>query len=425
MTILKSTAFSTLLVTLGGALISFINFATMIFLMRYFAPAEFGGLSILLSIIAVLLVFMDFGTTPSVLRFGPMLEESGLLNKRSQVLRSVLSIRFYAGSALFLTGIVFSRPISQLLLHDPSQWMLIAIALTAAIATSFSQYIATLFQAEEKFLEMISIRILESAIKIAAIVGLIRLGLAVEPILIVVVYAIAPVLAIGMMIPFVKRSTLLVSKEQGVTQKVISLSFWYMVSSVNIMIFMNFDLFIVAAIRSTEEVGYYNSGYRIASLLYLIVNALFAILMPRISRKITDADLMKFIRKSFYACLGLAIGMIPIIFIGKYIFDVLRLDLYREAIPIYYLTAADHITMVLFAPVLLLLFAINRPKLMAVISGVEMILNIIGDLLTVPIYGAVGAASTTLLIRLVVSILTAWILIRDYKNRRFLMRDIF
>ncbi len=416
--------FSTMLVTSGSALISLINFATMVLLMHQFTPGDFGKISILLTIMTVLPVLMDFGTTPSVLRFGPMLEESGLIEKKSQVYRVILRIRIQVGLIAFVLVSLSSAYLAQLLLHDAGQWLFIVLAAAGAIASSFSQYVSTLFQASERFVDMMIVRIIDAFLKIVLISGLLIVRLSVSPEWIVVIYAGAPMLALLIMIPRLDRTSIVGQIDPGMTRKIIRLSFWYMISSINIMIFMNFDLFILAILKSSEEVGFFNSGYRIASLLYLAVNAIFAVLMPRISRKLTDRDLIAFLIRASRFCLLATVMLIPMVFSGAFLFDLLNLENYKPAIPIYYLTAADHLTMVLFAPIMLLLFAVNRPKLMAGLTGIEMALNVIGDLLTVPKYGAVGAAATTLIIRFCISLLTAAIFFLDFRTRKRLLSDM-
>ncbi len=181
----------------------------------------------------------------------------------------------------------------------------------------------------------------------------------------------------------------------------VSYSFWFMVSRVSLMVFMNFDVLYLAAFAKPEEVGYFGSGFKIASVLYLVVNALTTVLMPQVGKKLTTSELNRFLVKTVYSCAIIAICLSPVAILGARIIPILAGSEYLPAMPVFSLVAWDHIAMILFTPFMLALFAINRPKLFACFSLIEMSLNIIGDIVFVPFFGAVGAAGVTLVVRIV------------------------
>jgi O-antigen/teichoic acid export membrane protein len=147
--------------------------------------------------------------------------------------------------------------------------------------------------------------------------------------------------------------------------------------------------------------------------------------LPRVSSKITRDSLIAFLKKCIAYSALIAVLLIPFVFAGSLLIRVLQLQAYIPAIPVFTLTGWDHIVMVLFTPLMIALLAINRPKLIALLSACEMILNIIGDLIFVPDFGAVGAAAVTLATRIFMGSVCAIYLWHRFKHDPEFVREVF
>jgi len=396
---------------MGNLMVKGMALAATILLMRAFSPADYGIIMTMTSLMAVLPVMMDFGTTVTILRFGPSLDKLGLEGKRSQLFQVALRMRFLSGSLFLVVGVLIAKPLAQSLLHDPVQSTIIIIAVLGSLGASFLQLLVSSLQAQERFRLLTATNMVEGALKFSLVLGLVYLFINSGPGGAVVIYAFAPVLTVLIFLPFRPIPKLGGHKlELDVFKSFMKFSFWYMISQVCLMVFMNFDFLIIAALKGQEEVGYFGSGFKLASILFLVVQALNTVLLLGIGRAIGVQAFKQYVKKSILACTLIATVMIPLVFMGMPLIEFLDLDLYRPAARVFHLTAWDHLAMILFTPLLVTLFALNRPALLAGFVAVEMVMNIIGDLIFVPSHGAVGAAAVTLFTRVVIGSLGSLLL---------------
>jgi len=117
--------------------------------------------------------------------------------------------------------------------------------------------------------------------------------------------------------------------------------------------------------------------------------------------------------------------MIPFVFVGPYMIEIFAGKSYLPAEGVFRLVAWDHIVMVLFTPLMVTLFAINRPILLTSLVALEMIFNIAGDLIFVPTYGASGAAAVTLVTRIIIGVSGSILLIILFNKKRDFIKKVF
>ncbi len=397
---------STVVVTVGNFLIKGLALLAMVIIMRTFAPADYGIVVTMISLMTIVPVLMDFGTAPSMIRFGPMLHTMGLIERRNQLYQFAFHLRMVFGLIFIFLGVIFARDLARLLLHNENQSHIIIIAIFGSLGASFLQYITSVLQSEERFETMTLANILEAGLKVVMILAMIWLIPARIPEYAITIYAIAPLATVLVLIPFKPVPFFFRPKpEISLYQTLFRFSFYYMLSSVCLMIFMNFDFLIVAALKPAEEVGYFGSGNKLASILFLFVQAANTILMPKISRKLTYNAFVMFVRRSIGMCLLGAVLMVPFAFLGPVIIPLVAGPAYIPSLSVFRILAWDQIMMMAFTPFMIVLFAVNRPALLTGIVFVEMLLNIVGDILLVPRWGGAGAAAVTLSIRVVVGTL--------------------
>jgi O-antigen/teichoic acid export membrane protein len=395
-----SATVSTAIVGAGDLLVKIITLGVTISLMRAFNPAEYGIITTMLTMMAIVPIMLDFGTTPSVIRFGPFLEAKGLLSRRNLLFQSIFRLRLWLSGGLLLLIVPFTPYLAGILLHDRKYYPVVIMALVGSVGTCFMQFLIGVFQAGERYVPMTVVKVLEAVFKLVLVTILIFLFASDNPAHAILVYAVSPFLVLIFLTkhlkPFTRRETV----DYSILKTLFSFSFWYMSANIFLMLFMNFDVLIIAALRPAEDVGYFGAGYRLAAILFLIVNAIFTVMVPKASKKTDIKQLTAFIRKATGVCFLVAVFMIPFTFLGPWLIELVAGPGYLQAEDVFLLIAWDHIVMVLFVPFMVTIFTINRPRVLALFAALEMVLNIVGDLIAVPLYGPAGAAAVTLLTRL-------------------------
>lgn len=400
---MRSATESTILVTGGNILVKAFAMLATILLMRGFTPAQFGQIMTMVSLMSILPVFMDFGSGSSFLKIFPAMKAAGYTARKHDLFGSALLIRTVIGTLLLLIGVMTSKPIAAILLHDGNAWPLIVLAFAGGFLGSFFHFLTIFFQSDEKFRLLILTQLVDALVKAVGAVCVVTIMARASAIHGVAIYALAPFLA-TLTIGLARRHDLPRPRLPDTTMlKTFGhFSFWYMVSAMSVMIFMNFDYLILAAMRPAEEVGYFGSALRIGTMFFLLVQAINTVLMPYIGRLSTADQMLRFYGKAQIRTTILSILVLPAVLLGPWVVHLIAGIAYLPAVSTYYWIALDQIVQLLFTPFMAVLFGINRPRLLALYVVIEMVMNIVGDLLVVNHWGADGVAAVTLVVRLVV-----------------------
>ena len=400
---MNSAVRSTALVTAGNLLVKAFAFLATVLLMRGFTPAEFGQIMVMVSLMSILPVFMNYGSANSFLKFFPTMKATGLAHRRDHLFGAALLFRTVTGLVLLAAGMTVAKPVAGLLLHDTALSSVVVLAFAGGFAASFLNFFQVVFQSDEDFKHLVILQFLDAFVKAVGagiVIGAVAGAAVIHG---VAVYAAAPLAAVLVMGAW-KYRMLPRPKvpDWGLFKQFFRFSSWYMISAASIMIFVNFDYLILAAVRPAEEVGYFGSAVRLGTMFFLLVQAINTVLMPYIGR-ITEAGAMRrFFRKAQVRTAWLSIAILPAVFLGPWLVRWIAGPSYLPAVSTYYWIALDQIAQLVFTPFMAVLFGLNRPRLLTLYVAMEMILNICGDLLVVHAWGADGVAAVTLCVRLLV-----------------------
>lgn len=164
----------------------------------------------------------------------------------------------------------------------------------------------------------------------------------------------------------------------------------------NILQFLNYrlDLFLVAAFRTTTEVGLYALAASLAQLLWLVSNAMATVLFPRVASD-DEAAGVALDRTAFFSRFSLAstlvLGMLLAVIADPFLRIVYGAEYVPAAVPIWLLLPG----IVAFAPVNVLaahLAGAGRPEVNLAVSGASLVVTVALDLLLIPPFGMAGAA---------------------------------
>lgn len=409
---------STILVTFGNILVKAFAFMATVILMRGLAPARFGSVMTMVSLMSILHVVMDFGSGSSFLKMFPSMKAEGLIRDINDLLGSTLFMRCVVGIPVFLAGIALSAPLAALLLKNPDLWVVVVITFAGGLTGSCHQFFQVVFQADEAFRKLVVTQLVDAVFKMLGAAVVVYVLMETDIFAGVTVYALAPFLAASVAYLFWGRDIprpKLPQKRQ--MDMFFQFSAWYMVSTVSLMIFMNFDFLILAAVRPAEEVGYFGSAVRLSSMLFLLVLAINTVLMPYIGKITRPDDMLAFYWKAKRRTFMLTLLIAPAVFLGPWLLRWVAGPDYLPATAIWYWVSVDQILQLTFTPMMVVMFGLNRPRFLAVYVVIQMVLNIVGDLLVVSHFGAAGVAAVTLLVRLTLGIIVTCHVLYGLKHK--------
>ncbi|MBN1298014.1 oligosaccharide flippase family protein [bacterium] len=416
---------STILVTGGNVLVKAFAFLATVLMMRGFTPAEFGQIMVMVSLMSILPVFLDYGSGNSFLKFYPTMKRQGMMDRKAELLGATLLFRIVMGVILFGVGLLIARPLAELLLKSPDFQPVIVVALAGGCAGSCLQFFQVIFQSDEHFPRLIISQLLDAVLKAAGAAWIVAGMTAAGVFHGVAVYAAAPFLA-AVLIAWVMGRNLPRPRipDGTLLRRFFGFSSWYMVSAVGFMLFTNFDYLILAAVRPPEDVGYFASALRLGTMIYLVVQAINTVLMPYIGRVTEPEAMVLFFRKAQVRTLLLSLVVLPGVLAGPWLVRWIAGPQYAPAVSIYLWVALDQIAQLVFTPFMVVLFGLNRPRLLTLYVMLEMVLNIGGDLFVVGTWGPEGVAAVTLAVRLLVGIIGSLHLYHGIRRRVGFIRSV-
>lgn len=191
-----------------------------------------------------------------------------------------------------------------------------------------------------------------------------------------------------------------------VLQDIFSLTKWLFLYNISILLMMRMEVFFLEyysakGFISNNELGVYGAAFRLAFFLPLITSSLTAALLPKISQIDNQAEIDIFLKKIpkmiipvviiFGAAYLAAYPVIHFAFSGKY----------DSSIVIFQLVLFGVACTIFTNTLMLLFYATKQLNLLVILSGVQLLTNIILDIFLIKNYGAVGAGLSMLLVRVI------------------------
>ena len=189
---------------------------------------------------------------------------------------------------------------------------------------------------------------------------------------------------------------------------ILSESIFFVLASVFTEIYFNIDSVMLSLMIGNEAVGFYNAAYRLIFILLFIPTVLIISIFPLMSKHFESAknilkmEYEKIFRYLFILALPIFIfgvlfadKIIIIIYGSNYTASIGALQILICVIPVIFITY-------LFGN---LLGAINKQRLVAIITGASAIFNVILNILLIPKFSFFGASLATVLTEICVFII--------------------
>ena len=181
----------------------------------------------------------------------------------------------------------------------------------------------------------------------------------------------------------------------------LSFSVWTFLSSGGVLVFSYADTILIGYFLSEADVGIYRVAYQLASITSIVVTSFHVTLYPSISRWHAENNIpmiQQALSKAITFCFVLAV---PITVGGTILAERLMYYLYGasfqsgwDVLIILLLVQVANIFMYLFT---MCLNGINKPRESFTVTSISALLNIVCNVILIPIFGIAGAAGATLI----------------------------
>lgn len=371
----------------------------LIYAARYLGAENYGILSFALAFTGIFAILADLGLSQYVVR--EVSRDKSLIDR---YITNTISLKIILAIITLISAFI----IINLLNYHQQTVMVVYFILLYVLITSFSRIFYSIFQIYEK-MEYQSIGIFLNAVLLFTFTYIaIQFGL--DIITFALIYLVVAIIVLVL--------NLIICKWKFVLPKIkVEMDFWKLILAETIFfglagifteIYFNIDSVMLSLMVGNEAVGWYNAAYRLIFVLMFIPNVFIVSVFPLMSKQFKSAkELLKLeyekmfkyllISAIFFAIYGIIFSekIITIIYGNDYIPSIPALQLLMFVIPIIFLTY-------LFGN---LLAAIDKQRLVTLITGICAIINIVLNIYLISKYSFIGASIATVITEGVVFVL--------------------
>ena len=175
------------------------------------------------------------------------------------------------------------------------------------------------------------------------------------------------------------------------------------------VLFNELDTFMLGVYCPEEVVGVYRCAWTYAMVLGFLNSSVSNVLFPKVTSISNPHELRTFLRTIVKLTTFLAVLTLPALpFLSWWIpyYDIK----YAGAVPVFYVMYVGIVFELVVGPLNYALYALDRPQVLVLNAGMKILLNAAANVFLIPLYGAFGAASATIVTRLFGGAFILWIL---------------
>jgi O-antigen/teichoic acid export membrane protein len=262
----------------GGALTLALN----LLLMRLWPPAVYGVYAICSTLILLTDAILGSSFDLATLRLAPARRESHPEAAR-QVERAALLSKALASAALLLLVLLFARPLSLLLFHEPGHATLLVAATLATVALLLFRAALVHAQIEQRFRAYAALESIHSGLKFGGIALWLAFASPPSPLTVLAFFIAGPAIALAAALLWFRRARLWPTAFHPASlRELLHFVRWYALSGGAGNLLGRMDLFFLSALSQPRETGLFAAAQTIAAVLWLLASYLSVVLSPRI-----------------------------------------------------------------------------------------------------------------------------------------------
>lgn len=378
-----------------------IAYATRVVIARVLGPEEYGLFSAVLTFVLFFLFFRNLGLGVSLVKY---ISEFKVYNKFNQIKSAIIGVLTFQIISSFIFGLAFlllSGFLAEYYFKDPRAATVLQLFVIYVITSIFFIVLKGVFRGFQKMLMFSSVELVKNMIILLATLLFFKLGYTLyAPVLAYTIVSI--ILFCIYVIPAVKLSGFLANKAENLketSKRVILFGIPLFATSFAGKIIGYMDTLILTFFRDLTEVGVYNVVLPSVMAILMVARAITSILFPISAELWAKKDRSKLSEGVKLLHRYSFILFIPIIFTAFSFPDfLLNLFFGEEYLPGVQALQILSIGMLIFIVAIVnnsIISAIGRPKIVAKITLLGAVINIILNMFLIPSLGMEGAAFAT------------------------------
>ena len=387
-----------------------ISVVFLIYLARVLGDSGLGKYSFIFSFVGIFTLASDLGIVPLIIR-----EIAKDEKKLQRYFYNSLTLRIFSSIFALVLAIIV------LVFFERSSEIMLSVFLVslAMLFYNLSEICFAIFSAFQKMEYPSVMLILERIITVSMGIYALSAGYG--------IVAIALIYFISYLIIFIISLFLVGSKIIKVrfwmnlddAKSILKESFPFWLTTIFYTIYFKVNTVMLTFMKGYQQAGWYSAAYSLLeSLIFIPVSAGRA-LFPVMSKfhGVNKPALLLLLRKSiYYLCvLGIAIS-IGVTLLSDRIIYLIYLDKFQNSV--FALQILIWGVMLIFASTIAgnFLNAINKQKVFSMITLVAALVNVVANLILIPLYGYIGAAFGTVITEFLVLIFAIGVIIKNGYN---------
>ena len=393
-----------------------LRFLAGVVVMRTLGPGPFGQLTLAAVMMAIYGRLLELGLTTTMVRKLSYHLSGGEEERAFALFRRVYVLRFVFSGGFIAVGWFISPFIAEHFFHDAALVLPLRLAAFGGFVYNVWVHAEGALRAIERFKALAISNAVTHVVRTGAILLLARAAvLGVENVLLINILQIFLGFVIAALI-LPRRFYTAPAGERYPLGEIFSYSRWLFLFSVLFMLFDRLDVLMLGFFRQAAEVGIYSVAFRLIMPLELLPETFNTVFLPKVSRFRRREEISRYFRDTLKVTgLVAAVCVLLILFAKPLILLVLG-ERFLPSVKLFQILVGAFILLTMINPINLVGHSLNRPQLFAIMAGINLLLNFVGNILFIPRYGALGAAVVTLFSR-VLGGLIGLVILKHYLDR--------
>lgn len=390
--LLKNNLFNNFKIILsGGIAVKFLGFITTILIIRFLSPADYGIYSFLLANIMLLVSLSDLEMKRTAMVFSGQQEE-----RKDSIFGFYLGMRIIICLLITVLILLFGEYILSVI-KKPELTRFIPVFLTGFWGWAFFMTNDSYLEFMQQFKKKTALNIFRSFLTLLAISIIIILNK--NQINIITLVYLIPLLFLIIFIPNFLNIFRGFSW-QDITRNFLVKIFNYQ-KKMTIWALINtfaprVHILMIAAFLPMSKVGIFSAAFTLIKFMQIIPGAINTATFSQFTRY-KGKELYNKTTRLIKLLSVFSVSTIPVIFIFPFIIRTLFGDNYSESIVISQILFFLIVLLIINIPVKNTLIIYNKQEILALFRFLSVILNIILNLITIPVYGVFAAAINAVL----------------------------
>ncbi len=383
----------------GNILTQGLAFLVTVIIARTLGPRDYGTFAVAYIFMIFSIDIIDFGLERSFIRYYSLYSLNHQ-KRANQLFSSLFGLKLLMAILLCFIVYLLSGHLAKSLFHNHELIVPLRLAGVGFIGGALLRFEGSFFQASEQFKKYILVNLAHSVFKLGGIFALIFLSLiSIDNLMLLYVVAFFSGLTFSSFL--LPSFSLSLPKNKEDFTEIFGLSKWIFISTILVMIETRVDFFMLGHMSNKEEVGYFSAAWNIAIILPLIIGSAHTALFPKVSRMLGKIEMKAYVNK----LLSLSPLVIPImiggVFLSRWIILLLYGSKYLPCVGPLQILVIGYSLILLIVPVSLVLYSLDKAWAIAIVNSLELTSHGIANYYLVPSHGALGAAFSNLIVKII------------------------